>query len=101
MQVNTIWITDLALAQVFPIPTSIPIASSIKAQLQPELWQRNEENLAVCQHQSKSNPANFIEHYITNPRIGSPIGQRARITRKFYLNKTALSVSTHLLAGLS
>lgn len=59
--------TDLALAQVFPIPTSIPIASSIKAQLRPELWQRNEENLAVFQHQSKSNPANFIEHYITNP----------------------------------
>ncbi len=59
--------TDLALAQVFPIPTSIPIASSIKAQLRPELWQRNEENLTVFQHQSKTNPANFIEHYITNP----------------------------------
>ncbi|MEO0867893.1 MAG: helix-turn-helix transcriptional regulator [Cyanobacteria bacterium J06642_11] len=59
--------TDLALAQVFPIPTSIPIASSIKAQLRPELWQRNEDDLAVFQHQSKSNPANFIEHYITSP----------------------------------
>ena len=59
--------TDLALDKVFPIPTSIPIASSIKAQLRPELWQRNEDNLAVFQHQSKSNPANFIEHYITNP----------------------------------
>ena len=59
--------TDLALDQVFPIPTSIPIASSIKAQLRPELWQRNEDDLAVFQHQSKGNPANFIEHYITNP----------------------------------
>lgn len=55
------------LAKIFPIPTSIPIASSIKAQLRPELWQRNEDDLAVFTYQSKGNPANFIEHYITNP----------------------------------
>jgi len=59
--------TDLTLAQVFPIPTSIPIASSIKAQLRPELWQKGEDNSAVFKYQSKNNPANFIEHYITNP----------------------------------
>lgn len=59
--------TNLAFEQVFPIPTSIPIASSIKAQLRPELWQRSDDNLAVFQYQSKSNPGNFIEHYITNP----------------------------------
>ena len=59
--------TNLNLAQVFPIPTSIPIASSIKAQLRPELWQRDEDDLAVFTYQSKANPANFIEHYITNP----------------------------------
>jgi hypothetical protein len=54
------------LAKIFPIPTSIPIASSIKAQLRPELWQRNEDDLAVFTYQSKRNPANFIEHYITD-----------------------------------
>lgn len=59
--------TNFELAQVFPLPTSIPIASSIRAQLRPELWQRNEDDLAVFQYQSKSNPDNFIEHYITNP----------------------------------
>ena len=58
---------NLNLAQVFPIPTSIPIASSIKAQLRPELWQRDKDDLAVFTYQSKANPANFIEHYITNP----------------------------------
>lgn len=59
--------TNLNLSQVFPIPTSIPIASSIKAQLRPELWQRDKDDLAVFTYQSKANPANFIEHYITNP----------------------------------
>lgn len=58
---------NLDLAKIFPIPTSIPIASSIKAQLRPELWQRNADNLAVFTYQGKGNPANFIEHYITNP----------------------------------
>ncbi|WP_204137593.1 helix-turn-helix transcriptional regulator [Halomicronema sp. CCY15110] len=58
---------NLDLAKIFPIPTAIPIASSIKAQLRPELWQRNGDDLAVFTYQSKGNPANFIEHYITNP----------------------------------
>lgn len=48
------------------LPTSIPIASSIRAQLRPELWRENSDAIAVFQHRSKSNPANFIEHYITN-----------------------------------
>ncbi|PSN75883.1 transcriptional regulator, partial [filamentous cyanobacterium CCP4] len=58
---------NLDLAKIFPVPTAIPIASSIKAQLRPELWQRSEDDLAVFTYQSKGNPANFIEHYITNP----------------------------------
>ena len=49
------------------LPTAIPIASSIRAQLRPDLWQRNADQLAVFQHRSKSNPNNYIEHYITNP----------------------------------
>ncbi|MGF1536315.1 MAG: multiprotein-bridging factor 1 family protein [Elainellaceae cyanobacterium] len=56
----------LDLPRAAPIPTSIPIASSIQAQLRPDLWQRNDD-LAVFQYRSKSNPANTIEHYITNP----------------------------------
>lgn len=50
-----------------PIPTSIPIASSIRAQLRPDLWQQDENEVAVFQYRSKRNPANFIEHYITSP----------------------------------
>ncbi|MGB3614388.1 MAG: helix-turn-helix transcriptional regulator [Elainellaceae cyanobacterium] len=56
----------LDLPNVAPIPTSIPIASSIRAQLRPDLWQRDSD-LAVFQYRSKSNPANYIEHYITDP----------------------------------
>jgi hypothetical protein len=49
------------------LPSAIPIASSIRAQLRPDLWQQNSDQLAVFQHRSKSNPGNYIEHYITNP----------------------------------
>ena len=60
--------TSLDLAPVSPLPTAIPIASSIRAQLRPDLWQQDEDNnLAVFQYHSKANPANFIEHYITSP----------------------------------
>jgi len=62
-------ITDqrLEFDAITVLPTSIPIASSIRAQLRPELWQENGDAIAVFQYRSKSNPANFIEHYITNP----------------------------------
>lgn len=56
----------LDLPSVAPIPTSIPIASSIRAQLRPDLWRRDSD-LAVFQYRSKANPANYIEHYITDP----------------------------------
>ena len=60
--------TSLDLAPVSPLPTAIPIASSIRAQLRPDLWRQGEDdNLAVFQYHSKANPANFIEHYITSP----------------------------------
>ncbi|GAP99549.1 helix-turn-helix domain-containing protein [Leptolyngbya sp. NIES-2104] len=49
------------------IPTSIPIASSIRAQLRPDLWQQSSDDLAVFQYRSRSNPNNYIEHFITNP----------------------------------
>ncbi len=56
----------LEMPRIAPMPTSIPIASSIRAQLRPDLWQRDSD-LAVFQYRSKSNPANTIEHYITDP----------------------------------
>lgn len=59
--------SNLELPLISPLPTSIPIASSIRAQLRPDLWQKSGEDVAVFQYQSKTNPANFIEHYITNP----------------------------------
>ncbi len=58
---------SLELDPIAVIPTSIPIASSIRAQLRPDLWQQNSDDLAVFQYRSRSNPNNYIEHYITNP----------------------------------
>lgn len=58
---------SLELDPIAVIPTSIPIASSIRAQLRPDLWQQNADDLAVFQYRSRSNPNNYIEHYITNP----------------------------------
>ena len=59
--------TSLALDPITVLPTSIPIASSIRAQLRPDLWRQDADAQAVFQHRSKSNPNNYIEHYITNP----------------------------------
>ena len=56
----------LDLPNIAPIPTAIPIASSIRAQLRPDLWRRDSE-LAVFRYRSRSNPGNYIEHYITDP----------------------------------
>lgn len=57
---------SLNLNPIAVMPTSIPIASSIKAQLRPDLWQQDDNQVAVFQHRSKANPGNCIEHYITN-----------------------------------
>jgi Helix-turn-helix len=59
--------SSLDLDPVAVLPTSIPIASSIRAQLRPDLWQLDANRIAVFQHRSKNNPGNYIEHYITNP----------------------------------
>lgn len=58
--------TVLMLDPVAVIPTAIPIASSIRAQLRPDLWQQD-TSAAVFRYRSKTNPTNYIEHYITNP----------------------------------
>lgn len=58
---------NLELDPIVVIPTAIPIASSIRAQMRPDMWQQSNEELAVFQYRSRSNPNNYIEHYITNP----------------------------------
>ena len=57
----------LELSPVIPVPTAIPIASSIKAQLRTDLWERGVDDVAVFKYQSKANTGNFIEHNITDP----------------------------------
>ncbi len=59
--------TSLELDPIAVLPTSIPIASSIRAQLRPDLWQQGDSQTAVFHYRSKTNPNNYIEHYITNP----------------------------------
>jgi hypothetical protein len=59
--------TSFTLDPIAMIPTAIPIASSIRAQLHPELWQKDKNAPAVFRYRSKSNPTNYIEHYITSP----------------------------------
>jgi len=59
--------TSLDFDPIAVLPTSIPIASSIRAQLRPDLWQQGNNQIAVFHYRSKSNPSNYIEHYITNP----------------------------------
>ncbi|NJN31679.1 MAG: helix-turn-helix transcriptional regulator [Synechococcales cyanobacterium RM1_1_8] len=56
----------LELSPIVPVPTAIPIASSIKAQLRGDLWQKGVDNVAVFRYQSKNNTGNYIEHNITN-----------------------------------
>ena len=56
----------LELSPIVPVPTAIPIASSIKAQLRSDLWQKGSDNIAVFRYQGKNNTGNYIEHNITN-----------------------------------
>lgn len=56
----------LELSPIVPVPTAIPIASSIKAQLRSDLWEKGSDNIAVFRYQSKNNTGNYIEHNIAN-----------------------------------
>jgi len=59
--------TNLDLDPIAVLPTSIPIASSIRAQLRPDLWQQSADQTAVFHYRSRGNQNNYIEHFITNP----------------------------------
>jgi DNA-binding XRE family transcriptional regulator len=49
-----------------PIPTGAPFISSLESQLRRDLW-RDRDGIAVFSKIAKSNPQNYIEHYISTP----------------------------------
>ncbi|MBD3887194.1 hypothetical protein IFO70_36985 [Phormidium tenue FACHB-886] len=49
-----------------PIPTGAPFISSLESQLRKDLW-RDRDGIAVFSKIAKSNPQNYIEHYISSP----------------------------------
>lgn len=49
-----------------PIPTGAPFISSIESQLRADLWS-DRDGIAVFSKVAKSNPKNYIEHYISSP----------------------------------
>lgn len=51
---------------VHSMPTSAPIISSLASQMRRDLW-RDRDGIPVFEKVSKSNPQNYIEHYISSP----------------------------------
>lgn len=49
------------------LPTAALIASSVRAQIRPDLWWEAPSSIAVFQHEAKGNSSNYIEHYISSP----------------------------------
>ncbi|MDX2241515.1 MAG: helix-turn-helix domain-containing protein [Leptolyngbyaceae cyanobacterium bins.302] len=49
-----------------PIPTGAPFISSLESQLRRDLWS-DRDGIAVFSKIAKSNPQNYIEHYISTP----------------------------------
>lgn len=63
-------VTEIHLSKIdtiAPIPTGLPIVSSISAQLQTDLWKPDSSGIAHFRYHSKNNLKNFLEHYITSP----------------------------------
>ena len=49
------------------VPTAALMASSLRAQIRPDLWYEAASSIAVFQHEAKGNSNNYIEHYISSP----------------------------------
>lgn len=59
--------SELFLSETIePIPTGAPFISSIESQLRADLW-FDRDGTAVFTKAAKSNPQNYIEHYISSP----------------------------------
>ena len=93
---NPVPITELKLTNTaLPIPTFAAFASGIMAQIRKDLWHKDSSGFACFQHQAKSNPNNYIEHYITSPGDIAvlPLEQAEQIIDKFGFN----TVKLHLI----
>ena len=55
------------LNDIAPIPSSAAMFSSMEAYTRKDLWSKDENGIAYLRHRAKSNPKNYIEHYISNP----------------------------------
>lgn len=82
-------------APTLPIPAFAAFASTINAQIRKDLWRKDRDGIACFQHQAKSNPNNYIEHYISSPGDIEilPWEQAEQIIDKFGFN----TVKLHLI----
>ena len=80
---------------IWAIPTSAAISSASNAQIRGDLWRKDDNGIAYFKHQAKSNPNNYIEHYISNPGDIEilPWEQAEQIINKFGFN----TVKLHLI----
>jgi DNA-binding XRE family transcriptional regulator len=89
--------TEVSLSKIdkiAPIPTGLPIVSSISAQLQADLWQPDEAGIAYFRYHSKNNQKNYLEHYITSPGDIEALPWEAaeQIINKFGFNTVKLQM---------
>lgn len=76
------------------IPTAALMASSLRAQIRPDLWYEAPSSIAVFQHETKGNSNNYIEHYISNPGDITllPWNEAQQIIDKFGLTSAKLHI---------
>ena len=80
---------------ILPIPTFAAMGSASLAQIRKDLWSKDNNGFACFKHQAKSNPNNYIEHYISSPGDIEllPLEQAEQIIDKFGFN----TVKLHLI----
>ena len=80
---------------ILAVPTFAALTSAIRAQIRKEFWHKDDNGLAYFKHQAKSNPNNYIEHYISSPGDITilPWEQAEQIIDKYGFN----TVKLHLI----
>ena len=80
---------------ILPIPTFAAMGSASLAQIRKDLWSQDNNGFACFKHQAKSNPNNYIEHYISSSGDIEllPLEQAEQIIDKFGFN----TVKLHLI----
>ena len=75
------------------LPTSAPMISSLASQMRRDLW-RDRDGIPVFEKVSKSNPENYIEHYISSPGDVTllPWDAAEKIINKFGFNTVKLQL---------